>query len=215
MDLPIDAEVKCAGRTCGHISNIILNPVTETVTHIVVRRNQAPHTEYVVPVEEIEEGSVNCVQLLCSLTRLEEMEHYVETEYLRVQIPEYVNAAYRALPFVLPETKDVVSEHEQIPAGELSVHRGARVNALDGHVGQVDEFLIDPASGHITHLILREGHLWGKKDVVIPLSMIDRIAKGEVYLKAKKSALGKLPEIPVNRRWQCEDVQTSGEVSQS
>ena len=32
----------------------------------------------------------------------------------------------------------------------------------------MDEFLADPASRQITHLVLREGHLWSQKDVVVP-----------------------------------------------
>ena len=32
----------------------------------------------------------------------------------------------------------------------------------------VDELLVDPENEHITHLVMREGHLWGQKDVVYP-----------------------------------------------
>ncbi len=50
-------------------------------------------------------------------------------------------------------------EYERIPPGELAVRRGARVETTDGHAGRVDEFLVNPADGYITHLVLREGHL--------------------------------------------------------
>jgi len=43
------------------------------------------------------------------------------------------------------------------------VRRGTRVEATDGHVGHVDEFVVNPENGHITHSVMREGHLWGKK----------------------------------------------------
>ena len=39
-------------------------------------------------------------------------------------------------------------------------------------------FVADPQTGHITHLILREGHLWGQRDVVIPVNAIERIETG-------------------------------------
>jgi sporulation protein YlmC with PRC-barrel domain len=73
------------------------------------------------------------------------------------------------------------------------------VEATDGHVGQVDEFLVDPTNEHITHLVLREGHLWGQKDVTIPVSQIDRIEQDVVYLKLDKHGIEKLPSVPVRR----------------
>ena len=65
---------------------------------------------------------------------------------------------------------------------------------------KVDEFLVDLADGHITHLVLREGHLWGQKDVTIPVSEIQRIEKDTVYLRLDKHDVEKLPGIPV-KRW--------------
>jgi sporulation protein YlmC with PRC-barrel domain len=206
MDLSINAEVRCLGEVGGHISNIILNPVTETVTHIVVKSSKVPHKEYVVPVAEIDKSSVQCVDLLISKEELENQQSYIERRYIQYEIPSYVSGSYRMLPYVVPEKKIVLNEHEHIPPGELAVHRGAHVEAVDRRVGQVDEFLVDPESGHITHLILREGHLWHQKDVAIPLSMIDRIEEDVIHLKAKKSALDKLPKIPVHRKWEYEEV---------
>ena len=212
MDLSINAEVRCSGEVGGHISNIILNPVTETVTHIVVKRSKVPHKEYVVPVAEIDKSSAHCVYLLLSKEELENQQPYIERQYIQYQIPSYAHGDYIMLPYAVPEKRIVVHEHEHIPPGELAVHRGAQVKAMDRYVGRVDEFLIDPESGHITHLILREGHLWHQKDVVIPLSMIDRIEEDVVCLKVEKKVLDKLPDIPVHRKWECEDEQQAEQV---
>jgi uncharacterized protein YrrD len=92
-------------------------------------------------------------------------------------------------------------EHEHIPAGEIAIRRGTPVEATDGQVGKVDEFLVDPENDIITHLVLREGHLWGKKDVTIPVSEIDRLGEEAVYLKLDKEAIEELPTIPVRRKW--------------
>ncbi len=73
------------------------------------------------------------------------------------------------------------------------------MEASDGHVGRVDEFLIDPDTDNITHLVLREGHLWGKKDVTIPVSQIDHYKENIVYLKLNKQAIDDLPVIPIHR----------------
>ena len=79
--------------------------------------------------------------------------------------------------------------------------RGTRVEAIDGYVGHVDEFVVNPKSGHITHLVMREGHLWGKKDVIIPLSLIADTRKDTVFLKLDKLQIEVLPAFPVHRHW--------------
>jgi hypothetical protein len=48
--------------------------------------------------------------------------------------------------------------------------------------------------------VLREGHLWGQKDVVIPISKIVRIEEDRVRLNLSKEEVANLPTIPV-RRW--------------
>jgi sporulation protein YlmC with PRC-barrel domain len=84
---------------------------------------------------------------------------------------------------------------EPIPLGELAVRRSARVKATDGYVGRVDEFLVDPTTRHITQLVLRERHLWGRREVIVPVSEIDRIREDVVYLKLDKQAIESLPAV--------------------
>ena len=53
--------------------------------------------------------------------------------------------------------------------------------------------------GHITHLVLREGHLWSKKELTLPLSAVDRMDEYVVELKLDKKTVKSLPAIPVRR----------------
>ena len=101
-------------------------------------------------------------------------------------------------PYYVPMAAYISPEQEHIPAGELAIRRGARVKASDGHAGRVDEFLINPENDRISHLVMREGHLWGRKDVTIPMSQIDHFADNTVYLKLNKQEIEKLPSIPVH-----------------
>ena len=97
-------------------------------------------------------------------------------------------------------------QHERIPPGELALQKGARVKAKDGFIGHVQEFLANPMDGNITHLILREGHFWGQKDVTIKMSYVERIEEKIVYLNLEKSAIEKLPSAKVRQR----DKQANG-----
>ena len=65
----------------------------------------------------------------------------------------------------------------------------------------MDELIVDPESDHLTHLVMREGHLWGQKDVAIPVSEIERIEEDTVYLKLSKDEIGALPAVRVRRWW--------------
>jgi sporulation protein YlmC with PRC-barrel domain len=106
------------------------------------------------------------------------------------------------MPYVTPEiTVQVPVEHLQIPSGELAVRRGTRVEAKDGYVGKVDEFVFDPKNGHITYLVMREGHLWGQKDVIIPISAMDDTGDDTLFLNIDKQQIESLPTFPVRRLW--------------
>jgi sporulation protein YlmC with PRC-barrel domain len=199
MDIPVNADVYCNDQRCGVSTYLIINPTTKKVTHLVVKEKAFPHIERLVPIDLILETSPHKIQLRCSRNQLEKMESFIETEFIRTEIPEYVGDQLMRWPYVIPKIEKISVEHERIPPGELAVRRGARVEATDGHVGRVDEFLVHPADGHITHLVLREGHLWGQKDVTIPVSQIDHIEEGAVYLKLDKHSVEALPSIPIRR----------------
>jgi sporulation protein YlmC with PRC-barrel domain len=199
MDIPVNTDVYCTDHHCGVSTYIIINPTTKKVTHLVVKEKAFPHIERLVPIDLVLETSPQKIQLRCAPNQLEELDSFIETEFMRTVIPEYIGSQFMNWPYVIPETEMITVEHERIPPGELAVRRGARVEAADGHAGQVDEFLINPADGYITHLVLREGHLWGQKDVTIPVSQIDHIEEDAVYLKLDKQSVETLPSIPIRR----------------
>jgi sporulation protein YlmC with PRC-barrel domain len=200
MDIPVNADVECTDGPCGRSTYVILNPTTDQLTHLVVRHQESPHAEWLVPIDQVEEATLDLIRLRCTRHDLGEMEPFIETEFVRVTVPEYVSDPYMAWPYVIPKTVTRTVEYEHIPPGELAVRRGARVEATDGHVGRVDEFLVDPSNGHITHLVLREGHLWGQKDVAIPVSEIGYTEEKTVYLKLDKHSIEQLPAIPIHRK---------------
>jgi uncharacterized protein YrrD len=203
MDVPLNVDVRCAGRICGTSVALVLNPVSDQVAHLVVKERHAPHKERLLPLDLISETTPEYIALGCTADELAEMEPFVETEYVQVTVPHYVNTGVTySLPYVVrePETETVPTHHEHLPPHELAVRRGARIEATDGQVGRVDEFLMDPANGHVTHLVMREGHLWAQKDVAIPISQIEHLGESEVFLKLSKREVGELPEIRLRRR---------------
>jgi len=90
-------------------------------------------------------------------------------------------------------------DHENTPADELAIHRGAHVHATDGQIGVVEEFLVNPVSSVITHVILREGHFWNRQQVTIPVTKIDHIKDDTVYLTLNTHEVEALPALAVHR----------------
>jgi predicted nucleotidyltransferase len=50
---------------------------------------------------------------------------------------------------------------DAVPLGDIEVERHESVHAKDGHIGQVEGFVVDPADQKVTHVLLKEGHPWG------------------------------------------------------
>jgi hypothetical protein len=54
--------------------------------------------------------------------------------------------------------------------------------------------MVDAASGRVTHILLQEGHLWGKREVAIPWGSVTSL-DGGVHLSLTSEAIKGLPPI--------------------
>jgi uncharacterized membrane protein/sporulation protein YlmC with PRC-barrel domain len=196
--IPLNAKVECSDGVCGESTHIVSDPTTNRITYVVVREKHGEKKERLVPLERVVKTTTNLIRLDCSTDQLAAMEIFSTQEMIELE-PSTGGKTTYALPYAILDAGPVLVEYEHIPAGQLAVRRGTGVEATDGWIGRVNEFAIDPKSGEITHLLLGEGHLWGKKEVAIPISAVDRIFDEVVYLKLDKQSVEKLPAIPVRR----------------
>jgi sporulation protein YlmC with PRC-barrel domain len=195
--------VHCTDGRCGRSTHVILNPATERVTHLVVKGRKPSRVERLVPVERVANTAADVILLDCTREEFAQLEPFKQTDFIYGDLPHYATDPKLTMlwPYVVPAKRLVDVKVRRIPPGEFAVRRGAQVRAIDGRVGRVDEFCVDPESGHISHLVLREGHLWEGRAVTIPVSQIDRIEENVVHLKIDKKAVAEIPTIPVERRW--------------
>jgi sporulation protein YlmC with PRC-barrel domain len=201
MEIPLNVEVECADARCGRSTCVIMDPITQEMTHLVVRDEKRPHTERMVPTGLITASTHEGITLRCTHQEWQNMEPFYTTEFIQVPIPHYAASSAYVWPYVTTRTTlESIPEHNlNLPPHTRDVRRGAHVQATDGRVGRVDEFVVDPSHHHITHLVMREGHLWGAKDVSIPVAEIDHFEEKTVYLKLDKAAVGRLPAIALHR----------------
>jgi len=196
MDVPLNVEVHCSDGANGRSTAIVVEPRTKVVTHFVV---EAKGVEYLVPIDAIAASDPHHIQLRWSWAELAQAQPFDRVVYVGDSEPGAASSVF--IPYTLDqeymvEAVDVMYQHEeQVPANELALHRGAWVEASDGRVGQIDEFVIDQATGQITHVVLRHGHLWGKREIAVPLSAIDHVLEDVVYVNLDKAAVEHLPGV--------------------
>ena len=59
--------------------------------------------------------------------------------------------------------------------------------------------MIDPADDHVTHVILQEGHVWGRKQVAIPIGVANRV-DDEIRVDLTKDEIEALPPVSLSAR---------------
>jgi len=200
--LPLNAKVMCTDGLAGESISVVVNPETKSVTHLVVQDKTFPNKmEWLVPLEKVTSSTSKKIKLNCTREELSKMQPFTREHYLEQEIPGY-GYAY-SLPHMMAPTDMHYPQVEEftLPQGDLTLNRGTDVEALDGHMGQVGELLLDPRNGEITHFTLMRGPLWGKKEIAIPISFIERVDLDTVYLRVDKKVIDDLPSLPVNRPW--------------
>ena len=84
--------------------------------------------------------------------------------------------------------------YDRVPLGEVEVRRGDPVEATDGRIGHIQGLVVDPGDHQVTHVLLQEGHLWGRKDVAIPIKAVSRVGD-TIRLNISKHEVQDLPPV--------------------
>ncbi len=193
------------GKDAGHIDRVVIDPQTNEVTHLVVRKGLLFTNDKVVPVEHVMPGPQGQIALQLDSRQLSELPDFAETQYVTVDegkgngSPSTV-IAYPPYPGGPPLQSNfgprVVREtHLNIPDDTVALKEGARVVSLDGkEVGHVEQVLTSPPGDHVTHFLISKG-LLVKERRLIPVGWADRLAADEVHLTIQSSTVEKLPVV--------------------
>lgn len=196
MEFAIGAEVRCSDGSAGKVVALIADPVAKKLAHIAVEPEHRAGNARVVPVDLVAATDATGVELRCSLDELTRLPDFREIEFVPYLPDSGDLGAMIALPyFSLPaETRPTLVD--RIPAGEVGIRRHDHVHAADGAIGQVEGLVVD-AESHITHVLLQQGHLWGRKEVAIPIGSLETIAADGIHVRLSKSEIADLPELGV------------------
>ena len=82
MDIPIDARVSCYDGDVGKSSHILVDLVTERVTHFVVKTDH-PSQQFVVPIEKIRDTDRTVILLDCHKEDVYQLPFFDESHFHR------------------------------------------------------------------------------------------------------------------------------------
>jgi len=202
----IGSEVRCSDGARGELLRVVLDPVANELTHIVVGLDDSSRPR-LVPVDLVATNGEPLV-LSCTRPELASLEAAEETKLLPgpSSLWGYGEGQMATFPYFglgmgmaqMSMAGAGATVYDRVPLGEVEVRRGSPVEASDGPVGRVLGLVVDPADRHVTHVLLEEGHLWAKKEVAVPISSI-RSAHGHVQVDLTRQEVRELPPLDIHK----------------
>jgi sporulation protein YlmC with PRC-barrel domain len=196
----IGAEVSCTDGVCGKLSRVVVDPVAREVTHLIVEPRHGHQLPRLVPLS-LADTAAGEIRLNCTLAEFDVLNPAEETRFISdvADVPDYRPTDVVFWPhYGYRGARGGLATSDTIPPGEVEVRRGEHVHASDGAIGQVAGLVIDPGSHRVTHVLLQEGHLWGQKDVAIPISAVTRVAD-HIEVSLSKQQVEDLPPVDIDR----------------
>jgi len=204
--LVIGSEAVGSDGYRGEVLAVVVDPAARTVTHLVVEPRGREGLARLVPLDladladPVGAGS-DPVRLRCTETEFMNLEPAEET--LAEFVPGYPDPVQLLPPgwrgagggtadggtiLRIPEKETI----DVVPPGEVEERRGEHVHATDGDIGGLRGLRIDPGSRRVTHVLVREGHVWGHHDVDIPAEMVAGFGDG-IRLSVTRQQVRDLP----------------------
>jgi len=208
----IGSEVSCTDGMAGELTRVVFDPVASELTHLVVEPEGRVGLARLVPIDLVDEdagagGAAGQVRLGCTVAEFAELDPAEETQFVPgtqgyeaygpqqvLSWPYSTAGGGRGVPQKLLDGVSETVTYDSVPVGEVEIRRGDRVHASDGAIGHVEGLVIEPSTHHVTHVLLQEGHLWGRKEVAIPISTVTGTDDG-IQLSLTKHEVGGLPPV--------------------
>jgi hypothetical protein len=183
----IGSAAVCSDGPCGAVSRVVVDPVAKEVTHLVIEPAHRSGLGRLVPLDLVEPSDGE-VRLRCTLEEFEKLPHAEENDFLPggSGYQDYARHEAYYWPYYGLEggadpavaNASAILTRDSLPPGEVGVRRGESVHASDGEIGKVEGLVVERTHGHVTHVLLKEGHLWGRKQVAIPIAAVARMDGG-------------------------------------
>jgi sporulation protein YlmC with PRC-barrel domain len=218
MRLELGSPVRCSDDLFGELADVVIDPTRRRVTHLVIQPHHRHRLARLVPVELAEAAGGDAqpeISLRCTVEEVRRLAPVQEFAYLRlgefpVNDPDWDVGIedVLAMPYyggtglggyVEEPDPHVGLSYDRVPKGEVEIRRSSAVTSADGHhLGHVDGFVVDDDE-QIAQLVLERGHLWGRREVTIPIGAVARVESDAVTLSLSKDEVAALEPAQVHR----------------
>jgi hypothetical protein len=174
-------DVTCNDGPCGQLRSLVIDPVEQSVSHLVVHTWTEGRTGHLVPVG-LASTAAGVLQLRCSRRELHDLPEAQQRDYLVGDEESWPDApmAPGSEPYywgvavgspglggLRARTGPVAVTRDDLPAGELELHRGEPV------------------------------HLLGRTHAAVPIAHVTRL-DGDITIDLSRDAIRKLPPVTLN-----------------
>ncbi|WP_028066639.1 hypothetical protein [Solirubrobacter soli] len=213
MRLDLGCGVRCGDGAFGELADVIVDPISRRVTHLVVEPHGRHERARLVPIDRARPAD-DGIALDYSLVEVEGLDPLTESAYIRagesvaadpdwdigtqdvLALPVYQELD--GMGTVIDPDPHVMVNYDRIPKHEVELRRSSAVFSTDGHhLGQVEGFLV--GSGEAADIVLARGHLWGRREIVIPAAAVERVQNDSITLTLTKQEVGALDARRVHR----------------
>jgi hypothetical protein len=204
----IGVDASCRDGRCGHVSRVVIDPVSAVVTHLVVEPEHRQGLGKLVPLDLVD-ATPDHVTLQCTLAEFDHLPAAEETHFKPGSdgLGGYATGQVLSWPYfglgpgvVLGVGNvDLPVTYDTVPLGEVAIRRGEPVHASDGDIGHVEGLVIEPGQHHVTHVLLQEGHLLRRKEVAIPITAVTSEHGDGIHLNLTRQEVEDLPPVDVKR----------------
>jgi sporulation protein YlmC with PRC-barrel domain len=194
------ATVRCTNGVCGRLTQVVVDPIDDRVSHVIVEPEHRSGLGRLVPVDLIAESTTERVSLRCTTDEFERLPSAEKTQFLQgTEGFQGYEAENMLLWPYFGGNASVPVVVDTLPVGEVAVVRGEDVHASDGRIGHVDGLVIDGPNHCVSHVVLREGHIFGQKDVCIPIGAVKAVTEDGITLSISKAEVDALPPVKFDR----------------
>jgi osmotically-inducible protein OsmY len=212
-DLNIGTSVHCTDGDCGKLFKVVIDPHTQRVTDLIVKRGFLLTTDRVLPAGTVERATGEQIYLSVSSQDLAAYPEYREIEFQELAPAakdglydegdvRYWRQGYRMVceAPVVPMVRSQV--HKGVRADGAVIEQGTPVLNAQGTVGYVDHLLIDAKKASVTHIVVRKGIL--PYYPVVPISAVTMVSDEAVSISLTKE---QIKEMPRYKRRNAEDIE--------
>jgi sporulation protein YlmC with PRC-barrel domain len=217
MTLVIGATAHGSDGYSGEVRSLVIDPRVGKVTHLVVepRLAHGPGSGLarLVPLDHVDAatGEIGTGEIGLRYTEAEFKNLDPAEQTLAEFVPDYAGPIQllpgagwtgAGSPVVDGAEIAAIREMETVPivpetpdgTPEVTEYRGDRVHATDGDIGSLRALRISAEDGRVTSILLKEGHLWGSKEVAIPIGNVTGF-EGGIKLNLTKEQVKDLPPV--------------------